>query len=80
MASDALLPGFNDTSFVLTIEDASNNTAKKSVANAASTPNSHMNVTTVTASAYPYTFVFSDLFGGLSVSFGPVSASFRQVN
>lgn len=80
LASDALLPGFNDPSFVLTIEDASNNASKKSMANAASSPNSHINVTTVTATAYPYTFVFSDLFGASSLSFGPVSASFRQVN
>jgi len=80
LASDNLLPGFNDASFVLTIEDASNTAAKKSIANAASSPNSHMNVTTVTATAYPYTFVFSDLFGGPTLSFGPVSASFRQVH
>ncbi|PUE13821.1 hypothetical protein B9Z48_14330 [Limnohabitans sp. WS1] len=80
LASDALLPGFNDASFVLTIDDASNNAVKKSIANAASSPNSHLNVTTVTATAYPYTFVFSDLFGGPSLSFGPVSASFRQVH
>ena len=80
LGSDNLLPGFSDASFVLTIEDASNNAGKKNVANAASSPNSHMNVTTVTATAYPYTFVFSDLFGGPSVSFGPVSASFRQVH
>lgn len=80
LASEALLPGFNEAQFVLTIEDASNNAAKKNMANLASSPSSHMNVTTVTARAYPYTFVFYDLFGASSLSFGPVSASFRQVN
>lgn len=63
-----LLPGFNDN-FKLTIEESTGSMNQVGV-----------RVVTVTANAYAHSFVFSDLFGAPSMSFRPISASFRQVN
>ena len=79
-ASDALLPGFNDASFELSIEDAASVSAKKGISTGNATYPAAVNVVTITANKYPYIFTFSDLFNMPSMAFGPISATFRQVN
>ncbi|MGV0959954.1 MAG: TadE/TadG family type IV pilus assembly protein [Limnohabitans sp.] len=79
-ATDTLLSGFNAASFELTIDDASTSSAKKGIPTGDATYPTSVNVVTITANQYPYTFTFSDLFNMPSMAFGPVSATFRQVN
>jgi Flp pilus assembly protein TadG len=78
--AEALLPGFKNGTFELTIEDAANASTKKGISTGNATYPATVNVVTITANKYPYTFTFSDLFNMPSLAFGPVSATFRQVN
>lgn len=80
LAQDALLSGFNAASFELSIDDASTSSAQKGISTGNATYPTAVNVVTITANKYPYTFTFSDLFGLPSMAFGPVSATYRQVN
>jgi TadE-like protein len=75
---DALLPGMKNVE--LTIEDAADSTSKRGISTGDTSYPSSVNVVTVTANKYPHQFIFSDLFSISSVIFGPVSATFRQVN
>ena len=78
--ADSLFTGLNDATFELTIEDASNSAAKKGISTGSATYPANVNVVTITANKYPYTFIFSDLFNASAMVFGPVSSTYRQVN
>ena len=80
LASESLLPGFNNVKFELTIGDASNSAGQKGISTGNASYPAHVNVVTITANQYPYTFTFSDLFNAPSMVFGPVSSTYRQVN
>lgn len=71
--SDALLPGFNSGTLELTIQNGGISTGD-------GTYPVSFNVVAVTVNKYPHKFIFSDLFNMSSMAFGPVSATFRQVN
>lgn len=80
LASDSLLSGFNDAKFELTIEDASNSAYQRGISTGNATYPAHVNVVTIKANKFPYSFTFSDLFNAPSMVFGPVSSTYRQVN
>lgn len=69
-----LLPGFSDPTFQLTIQETTN------IPVGVAPYSSSVNVVTITANHYPYTFTFSDLFGLPSLAIKTVSVTYRQAN
>lgn len=80
LSSDELLMGFRDSTFDLSIEDAGSSNAKRGISTGNASYPASVNVVTVTANNYPHKFIFTDFLNLNSVVFGPVSATFRQVN
>lgn len=71
-----ILDGFNES--ICTVEDASNNTADHKQVGG-SGQSTYINLVTFKVEDYNYKFIFSNFFGGATLTFKPISATYRQV-
>ena len=79
-SSDNVLPGFVASDFALRIADASDGGVQNAWPVSSSAGSRRLNLVTVSAQGYPYSFTFSDIFGLPSLTLPTVSATYRQVN
>ncbi|MGV1046074.1 TadE/TadG family type IV pilus assembly protein [Limnohabitans sp.] len=79
-AADDLLKAFGDADFQVLISDSSNSALHAQWETSTLAVSSHINLVTVSAQNFSYSFDFSKLFGDLAIKFSPVSATYRQVN
>lgn len=79
-ADNDLLKAFGDPDFEVLISDSSNSPLHAQWETSTLSVSSHINLVTVSAKNFSYSFDFSKLFGEHAIQFSPVSATYRQVN
>ena len=79
-SADNVLPGLVTSDFALHISDASDGGVQNAWPVSSVAGARRLNLVTVSAQGYPYTFTFADIFGLPSLTLPTVSATYRQVN
>lgn len=75
-----LLTSFGVDDFQVVIDDSSSSTNHLQWETSTGVVSSHINLVSVSAKNFTYSFEFSRLFGDYSIKFSPIAATYRQVN